>query len=111
MEGINTEDFSINQMLAQSAQNRDEKNQLPLALGKNCDPPFNEFKGTRCSYDDGFSLHANVKILAHQRDGLERLCRYILRGPVAKERISYVNGRVLLKLKSPYANYGLIFQL
>lgn len=104
IEGINTEDFSINQLLAKSVQNRDEKNQMPLALGKDCNQPFIEFKGMRCSYDDGFSLHANVKILAHQRDGLERLCRYVLRGPVAKDRISYTNGKVLLKLKTPYAN-------
>jgi len=50
---------------AQSVQNRDEKFQLPLKIGKVCDPPFREFVGKRCSYDDGFSLHANVKILAH----------------------------------------------
>ena len=58
--------------------------QLPLKIGKVWDPPFREFVGKRCSYDDGFSLHANVKILAHQRAELERLCRYILRGPIAK---------------------------
>lgn len=57
-------------MLAQSVQSRDEKNQMPLALGEDCDPPFIEFKGMRCCYDDGFSLHVNVKILAHQRDNL-----------------------------------------
>lgn len=90
---------------AQSVQNRDEKFQLPLKIGKVWEPPFQEFIGTRCSYDDGFSLHANVKILAHQRAELERLCRYILRGPIAKDRISYeANGSVRLKLKSPYAD-------
>ena len=104
MNNINTEDFSLNQMHAQSVQNRDEKNQLPIPLGKVCDPPFQEFKGKRCCYDDGFSLHANVKILSHQRDGLERLCRYVLRGPLAKDRISYINGKVQLKLKTPYTN-------
>jgi len=39
IESINTEDFSINQMLAESVQNRDEKNQMPRALGKDCDLP------------------------------------------------------------------------
>ena len=104
MESINTEDFSLNQMHAQSVQNRDEKNQLPIAIGKVCDPPYQEFKGNRCSYDDGFNLHANVKILSQNRDGLERLCRYVLRGPLAKDRISYNGGKVRLKLKTPYNN-------
>ncbi|MBC7427635.1 MAG: transposase [Bacteriovorax sp.] len=104
IENINIDDFSINQVHAHSVQNRDEKNQLPIPIGKNCDSPYQEFKGMRCCYDDGFSLHANVKILAHERDGLERLCRYVLRGPLAKERISYINGKVQLKLKTPYSN-------
>lgn len=93
------------ELQAQSVQNRDEKFQLPLKIGKVWDPPFQEFIGSRCSYDDGFSLHANVKILAHQRAELERLCRYILRGQIAKDRISYeANGSERLKLKSPYAD-------
>src|SRR5690606_27352797 len=41
---------------ANSVQNRDEKFQLPLKIGKVWDPPFKEFLGTRCSYQDGFSL-------------------------------------------------------
>lgn len=90
---------------AQSVQNRDENFQLPLKIGKVWDPPFREFVGKRCSYDDGFSLHANVKILAHQRAELERLCRYILRGPTAKERITYeATGKVTLQLKTPYSD-------
>jgi len=99
------EGYDHSDLQAQSVQNRDEKFQLPLKIGKVWDPPFREFSGTRCSYDDGFSLHANVKILAHQRAELERLCRYILRGPIAKDRISYeANGSVRLKLKSPYSD-------
>ena len=38
---------------AQSVQNRDENFQLPLKIGKVWDPPFREFVGMRCSYDDG----------------------------------------------------------
>ncbi len=33
---------------------------------------------------EGFSLHAGVSVKAHQRDKLERLCRYISRPPVAR---------------------------
>ena len=44
-------------------------------------------------------------ILAHQRAELERLCRYVLRGPIAKERITYeANGKVKLQLKTPYSD-------
>ena len=67
------ENLSLFDIQSKSVQNRDEKFQLPLKIGKVYDPPFQEFKGKRCGYDDGFSLHANVKILAHQRDGLEGL--------------------------------------
>jgi hypothetical protein len=101
------DDFDDHQIdiQSQSVQNRDEHFKLPIKIGKVSDPPFIEFKGTRCSYLDGFSLHANVKILSHQRSELERLCRYILRGPIANDRISYdpYTG-VRLKLKSPYTD-------
>ncbi|MDD4976602.1 MAG: transposase [Bacteriovorax sp.] len=104
-ENIINEDLSLAQLQAQSVQNRDEKFKLPIPLGKICDPPFREFKGWRCCYNDGFSLHANVKFLGNQREGLERLCRYILRGPIAKDRISYDDsGKVRLKLKTPYSD-------
>ncbi len=108
LEKFEHEDHACNDQSdfqAQSVQNRDEKFQLPLKIGKIWDPPFREFVGKRCSYDDGFSLHASVKILAHQRAELERLCRYILRGPIAKERITYEGtGKVRLRLKTPYTD-------
>ena len=104
-ETIDSDAASLSQLQAMSIQNRDEKFRRPIPIGKMFDSDFQEFRGKRCSYDDGFSLHANVKILGHQRDGLERLCRYILRGPIAKDRISYDDsGKVKLKLKTPYAD-------
>jgi hypothetical protein len=36
---------------------------------------------------DGFSLHANTAVHGHDREGLERLCRYGARGPVAESRL------------------------
>jgi hypothetical protein len=36
----------------------------------------------------GFSLHAGVASEAHERDKLERLCRYITRPAVSTERLS-----------------------
>ncbi len=99
------DDNQLERLHSQSVQNQDEYQKSPDKIGKYCDPPFEEFKRTRCSYSDGFSLHANVKIKAFNRTGLEHLCRYILRGALAKERISYEsNGMVRLKLKTPYAD-------
>ena len=43
----------------------------------------------------GFSLHAGVATKAHERDKLERLCRYIARSAVATKRLSMTrNGAV-----------------
>jgi hypothetical protein len=56
-----------------------------------------------CADIDGFSLHAAVRIEAHERKRLERLCRYITRPPLSDERIR-VNaaGQVQLELKTPW---------
>ena len=37
---------------------------------------------------EGFSLHADTRVHARDRSGLERLCRYGSRGPLALERLS-----------------------
>ena len=38
--------------------------------------------------NSGFSLHAGVATKAHERDKLEKICRYIARPAVAAERLS-----------------------
>jgi hypothetical protein len=35
--------------------------------------------GRRCAAVEGFSLHANVRLAANDRDGLEHLARYLAR--------------------------------
>jgi hypothetical protein len=53
-----------------------------------------------CARIAGFSVHANVRIPAHDRMRLERLCRYTCRPPVATERLSLLpDGRLLYRLK------------
>ena len=53
----------------------------------------------------GFSLHAGVMAEAHQRDKLERLCRYISRPAVSEKSLALTaNGRVRYELKTPYRN-------
>ena len=51
----------------------------------------------------GFSLHAGVAAKAHQRDKLERLCRYISRPAVAEPRLSLTDsGHIRYSFKTPW---------
>jgi len=51
----------------------------------------------------GFSLHAGMAARAHERDKVERLCRYFSRPPVAEPRLSLTsNGDIRYRLKTPY---------
>ena len=51
----------------------------------------------------GFSLHAGVSTEAHQREKLERLCRYVFRPAVSEKRLAITsNGNVRYQLKTPY---------
>lgn len=54
---------------------------------------------------DNFSLNAAVVCQPHQRQRLERLCRYVLRPPLSLDRLSVgVDGRVRYALKNPWQN-------
>jgi len=53
---------------------------------------------------DGFDLHATSSIRPKNRDRLERLCRYLLRPPLAEDRLSESGDMVLLKLPRPWAD-------
>ena len=53
--------------------------------------------------NSGFSLHAGVSTKAHERDSLERICRYIARPAVAEHRLSLSDsGEVIYKFKKPW---------
>lgn len=53
----------------------------------------------------GFNLHARQRVSAHDRKGLERLLRYILRPPLAQDRLlQRPDGNVELRLKRPYSD-------
>ena len=52
---------------------------------------------------DGFSLNAAVACQPHQRQRLERLCRYVTRPAVCLERLSInAAGQVIYELKHPF---------
>jgi hypothetical protein len=52
---------------------------------------------------NGFSLHAGLVVPAEPRARLERVCRYVLRPPVAIDRLHLTDdGRVRLSLRHPW---------
>ncbi len=75
--------------------------QRPLRLGDRVDPEDLPASGVPlCAQVAGVSLHAAVAVPAHDRQRLERLCRYVARPPLASERLSRLeDGRLLYRLK------------
>jgi hypothetical protein len=72
-------------------------------LGDERDTAAVTSRGPRPAHLEGFDLHANVWVSAHDRAGLERLCRYVLRPPFAQERLRLRrDGRVALELKTAW---------
>jgi hypothetical protein len=56
-----------------------------------------------CNETAGFNLHAGVRVSAHDRKHLERVCRYILRPPISQERLGPMSdGRIGYRLKRPW---------
>jgi hypothetical protein len=59
-------------------------------------------RSRRSAHLDGFSLHAGVRVHEHDRQGLERLCRYAARPPLALHRLSKgPDGRLVYRMKRP----------
>jgi hypothetical protein len=56
--------------------------------------------GPRHAHLDGFDLHANVRVPPNDRARLEHLCRYLLRPPLAQDRLRLrADGGLAIKLK------------
>jgi hypothetical protein len=56
--------------------------------------------GKRCAEVDGYNLHANVRLRANDRIGIEQLCRYLARPPISEERLQELpDGRIALRSK------------
>ena len=52
---------------------------------------------------DGFDLDAEVAVHEHERDRLENLCRYVLRPPLALDRLKLLaDDLVCIELKQPW---------
>lgn len=72
-----------------------------------CEPsaPSVTSTGSRQAHCQGFDLHANLRVPAEDRVRLEQLCRYLLRPPVAQERLRLTgDGHVLMELKRAWAD-------
>jgi Putative transposase len=58
-------------------------------------------RGPRQAQLEGFDLHANVWVPPNDRARLEQLCRYLLRPPLAQDRVRLrADGRILVDLKT-----------
>ena len=64
-------------------------------------------KDALCVSLDGFEVHAGVTVEPHNSTALERLCRYLGRGPLAERRLSRTSDGtdgVVVHLKRPRSN-------
>jgi len=69
------------------------------------DPEDGVRTGALCYASRGFSLHAATRIEAADRRRLERLCRYVIRPPVAGGRLRFVDAETLVfSLKTHWAD-------
>lgn len=74
----------------------------PIRLSTNGDRGP-EPKGYLCAQDAAFNLHAARRVAPNDRQGREMLCRYILRPPLANERVHLLeDGMVTLEFKRPW---------
>jgi hypothetical protein len=76
-----------------------------LRIGSDPRAPWVCSRKPRHAHLDGFDLHAAVAVAADDRDGLERLCRYLLRPAVADSRLELLDdGRVRVELKNEWSD-------
>jgi hypothetical protein len=77
--------------------------QRVLRVGSDPTAPLVTTGGPRHAHIAGFDLHANAAVRAGEHERLERLCRYILRPPVAQDALELTpDGKVLLRLCRPW---------
>ena len=73
---------------------------MPLSVETGPEP-----KGYLCAQIGGFNLHAARRVAPNDKQGREMLCRYILRPPLANERIRLMpDGSVTVEFKRPWSD-------
>ena len=74
-------------------------------LGEGLLPARRGERGPRHAHLEGFDLHANVWVGANDRARLQQLCRYVLRPPLAEDRLRLLtDGRVRVALKRAWSD-------
>src|SRR6185369_16541139 len=77
----------------------------PLRIGADPDAPWVDCHVPLHAHDAGFDLHAAVHVAAGDRPRLERLCRYLVRPPLAQHRVQRLrDGRIAVALQRPWAD-------
>jgi hypothetical protein len=62
-------------------------------------------KGTLCAQAHGFNVHAATKVAANDQQGRLALCRYVLRPPLANDRLKILDdNHVRIQLKKPWSD-------
>jgi hypothetical protein len=62
-------------------------------------------KGKLCGQHVGFNLHAQTKVAANDKKGRENLCKYILRPPLANDRLKILDDKLVrLEFKKPWSD-------
>jgi hypothetical protein len=73
--------------------------------GEPCEPADAPTLGRRHARLEGFDLHANVAAPGGNRERLERLCRYALRPPIARDRLRLTaGGQIVLQLRRRWSD-------
>jgi hypothetical protein len=72
-------------------------------VGRDPTRPWQPSTGPRQAHQDGFDLHANVRVGPLDRRGREHLVQYVLRPPLAQPRLQRRrDGHVVLALQRPW---------
>ena len=76
-----------------------------LRMGAYVENTDRESVETEQTLGHGYNLHAGYRVSGKDRKGRERILRYLLRPPIATERLSRSpDGRVIYRLRKPWAN-------
>ncbi|MBI5526384.1 MAG: transposase [Deltaproteobacteria bacterium] len=98
-EGIRPDNDDAISMIRAAAY---EAQKVPLT-GEHAAGSATQGKKPLCVKHEGFTLHAARTVAAHDREGLEKLCRYGLRAPFALDRFSVdPDGMIRYRLTRPW---------
>ena len=62
-------------------------------------------KGNLCGQHRGFNLHGATKVAANDKQGRLALCKYVLRPPLANDRLAIIDAdHVRLDFKKPWSD-------